>query len=274
MNSDLMYKLLRYLIQGAIIYLLFKYVPKDAMSDKEIILITSTVILAYAVIENIYMIYSEENSQLLSPAQCNAQCSIKENMASVSSSAPVSNIVLPKVVEEQKQVDQLTQQADVLQQQRDLDSKSYVYAESNAESNAVQSSNAQIKVQGIVRNVDGSFTITPVANQQAQKNGSREIQGVMSAQDELAFNYIDFNSLPVSPTDIWDSRTSMMPPAQWAPTPPHPPVCVNNGPQCPVCPTFTNGTYVELGEWDNSRRLTPPDNINTNFIVNKLNSGR
>lgn len=270
MNSDLMYKLLRYLIQGAIIYLLFKYVPKDAMSDKEIILITSTVILAYAVIENIYMMYSGENSQSLSPAQCNAQCSIKENMASVASSEPVETVVLPKVVAEQNPVDQLSQQADALQKQRDLDAKSYVYAESNVG----QSSDAQIRVQEIVINADGSFTITPAANQQAQQTGSRETQGVMSAQDELAFNYTDFNSLPVSPTDIWDSRTSMMPPAQWAPTPPHPPVCVNNGPQCPVCPTFTNGTYVELGEWDNSRRLTPPDNINTNFIASKLNSGR
>ena len=54
MNSDLTYKILKYLVQGAIIFLLFKYVPKEPMKDKDILLITVIVLLVHAVLENLY----------------------------------------------------------------------------------------------------------------------------------------------------------------------------------------------------------------------------
>jgi hypothetical protein len=43
---------------------------------------------------------------------------------------------------------------------------------------------------------------------------------------------------------------------------------------CPVCPVYTSGTEVNLKEWNQTRRITPPDNINVNVIKEKLNSGR
>ena len=54
MNPDLTYKLLKYLVQGIIIYLLFKFVPKEPMNDKDILLITTIVILSLGVLENVY----------------------------------------------------------------------------------------------------------------------------------------------------------------------------------------------------------------------------
>jgi hypothetical protein len=61
-------------------------------------------------------------------------------------------------------------------------------------------------------------------------------------------------------------------PEAWHPPCMRPPVCTtSNG--CPVQPVFTNGTYVDLLEWDNSRRITPPMNINTEYVNNVLNSG-
>ena len=41
-----------------------------------------------------------------------------------------------------------------------------------------------------------------------------------------------------------------------------------------VCPIYTNGTNIDLKQWDQSRRITPPDNINVHFIQDKLNTGR
>ena len=78
MNIDTINKLLKYLIQGFIIYLLFKYVPKDPMKDKDILIITLIVVLAYAVFENATLLW-EKN---IESASCD--CSNKiENMENV-----------------------------------------------------------------------------------------------------------------------------------------------------------------------------------------------
>ena len=72
-------------------------------------------------------------------------------------------------------------------------------------------------------------------------------------------------------TDYEDGY-SYLPPKDWYPQPPFPPVCVTDK-QCPVCPVYTTGTPVDVKEWNDSIRITPPDNINTKFIK-KLNAGR
>jgi hypothetical protein len=66
---------------------------------------------------------------------------------------------------------------------------------------------------------------------------------------------------------------TFLPPANWYPTPPHPPVCVTEK-RCPVCPIFTNGSSTDLKQWNESRRITPPDNIDVDAVTDKLNSGR
>ena len=42
---------------------------------------------------------------------------------------------------------------------------------------------------------------------------------------------------------------------------------------CPVCPSLTTGYPVKLKEFDASRKILPPDNINVNYINEKLLSG-
>ena len=128
----------------------------------------------------------------------------------------------------------------------------------------------------MINNNDGSHTIRPYKNPQALTVGSREENGTIN--NEMQYSYVDFNSMPVS----YDNTTSptmksdgysFLPPAMWYPTPPHPPVCVTEQ-KCPVCPVYTNGTVLELKEWDNSRRISPPDDINVRAVMEKLNSGR
>lgn len=61
-------------------------------------------------------------------------------------------------------------------------------------------------------------------------------------------------------------------PEAWHPPCLRPGICTtSNG--CPVSPVFTNGTYIDLLEWDDSRRITPPDALNSEYINNVLNSG-
>ena len=66
---------------------------------------------------------------------------------------------------------------------------------------------------------------------------------------------------------------SFLPPSQWYPVPPHPPVCTVEK-TCPVCPINTTGLGTDLKEWNASRRVMPPDQINTAYVIDKLNAGR
>ena len=296
-NTELTYKLLKYFGQGTLIYFLFKYVPKEPMHDRDILLITLIVILAYAVFENISLLYEKENSRSLSSTQCNTQCVIKEelcnlpktieHMSGSNNLVNNTNKLLPPIQQTvqqpvQQPVQQLVQQPvqqlvqQPVQQSLQQTMQQQVNSHSNVNSEISQISQIsqmpQITQKGIKRNDDGSYTIVPVKNSQYAHNSTRAEEDVMGS--EMAYNYTDYNSLPVSTTlDNWENGSSYLPPAQWFPVPPHPPVCVTEK-VCPVCPTFTNGTDVSLKEWNQSRRISPPDNINVQYIQDKLNSGR
>lgn len=43
--------------------------------------------------------------------------------------------------------------------------------------------------------------------------------------------------------------------------------------ECPICPSLTNGYPVNVKDFNNARKIMPPDNINIDYIKDKLNSG-
>jgi hypothetical protein len=66
---------------------------------------------------------------------------------------------------------------------------------------------------------------------------------------------------------------SFMPPSLWAPYWEKPPVCECQK-RCPTQPVYTSGSYADLKEVDDSRRVMGADAINIPYIQNKLNSGK
>jgi hypothetical protein len=105
-----------------------------------------------------------------------------------------------------------------------------------------------------------------------ERSGSRDEDGVI--YNELG--YTDYNHLPLADTydnDSFEYGYSFLPPEKWYPQPPFPPMCVTDK-KCPVMPVFTTGTPMDVKEWNESRRVTPPDNIKTKYIKEKLNSGK
>lgn len=93
-------------------------------------------------------------------------------------------------------------------------------------------------------------------------------------RDDLLTNemvYSDFNRLPPSSTpDNFEYGYSFLPPKDWYPIPPYPPVCVTSTPAT-VCPIMVDREAMELKEWKPNQKITPPDTINTEFIANELN---
>lgn len=105
-------------------------------------------------------------------------------------------------------------------------------------------------------------------NPQIARDGSRQVDGLINND----MKYDDYNHIPLLDSSQDDYGYSYLPPSQWYPTPPFPPVCVTEK-ECPVCPVNTTGTPLDMKEWDESRRIMPPDRINTSY-VQKLNAGR
>ena len=114
--------------------------------------------------------------------------------------------------------------------------------------------------------------IHALSSEGIERSSMRSQNGVL--ENEMIYN--DYNRLPLDNNlgnKEWDYGYTFMPPANWYPTPPNPPLCVTEK-KCPVCPVFTDGTSLELKEWEDSRRVTQPDNIDVKFIREKLNAGR
>jgi hypothetical protein len=103
-------------------------------------------------------------------------------------------------------------------------------------------------------------------------SGSRIEDGILTSE----MSYTDYNTLPVGAnvdTKLDDFSYTFLPPDKWYPIPPHPPICVAEK-QCPVCPVTTTGTTTNLKEWSEASRVTPGDQINSNYVDGKINSGR
>lgn len=89
------------------------------------------------------------------------------------------------------------------------------------------------------------------------------------------YEYTDYNMLPMADHDTgsFEYGYSFLPPEKWYPQPPNPPVCVTDK-RLHVMPVYTTGTPIDVKEWNEARRVMPPDNIKTKYVKEKLNSGR
>ncbi|QKF94014.1 hypothetical protein QKU48_gp0556 [Fadolivirus algeromassiliense] len=101
---------------------------------------------------------------------------------------------------------------------------------------------------------------------------NRRIEGELD--DEIP--YTDYNHLPVASgykSHEYEYGYSFLPPEKWYPTSPRAPVCITDH-RAPVMPIYTQGAPADVKEFHSARRVMPPDQINTDYIRDKLNSGR
>ena len=94
-------------------------------------------------------------------------------------------------------------------------------------------------------------------------------------RDDILVNelrYSDFNRMPPSfNKDDFEYGYSMLPPKDWYPLPPYPPIC-SMAKSCPVYSTYSDDGVANLKEWHETQKITPPDAFNTDFIRDQLNS--
>lgn len=288
-----MLRLMKYLILAIIVYLLFKFVPNNPMDDKDIILIATIVVLTYAVVENIHTMYMPAPASIVS-SQCPVvSCPVVSCPSCPANSSAqnegfgsIGNILQDSEAKVIKKEQSKDENAQLIMGQQQTQSQSQSQQEQNhtmydmagnlislkQEQNQLSNS-TNLTPPPIHKNPDGSYNIPYWKSPQAVTVGSRSEEGVM--KDLRAFNYTDYNSLPVTGdnTGSFELGYSFLPPSMWFPLPPRAPICVSEK-ICQVCPTYTNTDFVNVLEWDSSRRISQPDEINVKYIEEVLNAGR
>lgn len=243
--NNILYKLLKYSVQALAIYLILRFLPeltnvKMTMTSMDSVIITIIIMLIYILFENLCGLYgmSKDEKEQLCSTVCESKCT-KEPMGNIPNSF-----------------------------KQDLQ---YKASSANDKDARMAEAKAREAKHGIIAVPDVEQQTPMLDIDPINRFGSRAKNDLIN--DDM--KYTDYNHLPMA--QGYDSRNyeygySFLPPEKWYPQPPYPPVCVAEK-ECPVCPINTSGAPTDMKEWNDSRRVMPPDRINTDYI-NKLNAGR
>ena len=260
MNIELLSNVVKYLIVGVLVYSLFTYIPKQKMDNNDVLLIAVTIVLLYIGFDNLQNLFSKNSTS--DAINCNKYCSVPN--------VPIENFSTMLVKQSE---------SEILQVNKESENKPIPVESKPIQPPAnVISSTTQNDGTVVLRNTDGSYNISPENNQYIARGEKRSESGVLTNElkYDKEYNFYDLSILPITtnkPDELFEYGYSYLPPKDWYPVPPRPPICVTNS-RSTVCPALTTGLGVELKEWNESRRVTGPDSINTEYVKDKLNSGR
>ena len=270
MNYNILFTILKYIVLTLAIYSVLKYVLDYNMSNFDTIMTTTILVLLIILAETLYRVCIGENFKPINKINyCSSVCNKIENMDDVSSNK--DNTVKETDKNVDKNVDNSVDEIiDETVKEPDTTVKEIV--------TTVKEPDTVVKeIVTTVKEPDKTIEENPKNNNNndndnnIEREGDRNNDGVINTENE----YSDYNMLPMSDdnTGNFEYGYSFMPPEKWYPQPPHPPICVSNT-KTTVMPIYTTGTPIDVKEWNESRRIMPPDNINTKYIKQKLNSGR
>jgi hypothetical protein len=264
MNYNILFAILKYIVLTIAIFSVLKYVLDYNMSNFDTIMTTTILVLLIILAETLYRMCIGENFQPMNKTNyCNSVCNKIENMDDVSSNKETDKNVDEAVDEAVEALDKTVKESDTDVKEPDTVVKEIV--------NTIKEPDTVVKeIVTIVKEPEKTMKEIPI-NNNIEREGDRYNDGVIDTENE----YSDYNMLPMSDdnTGNFEYGYSFMPPEKWYPQPPHPPICVSNT-KTNVMPIYTTGTPIDVKEWNESRRIMPPDNINTKYIKQKLNSGK
>lgn len=282
-----MKNILKYIVFFAIVFALLKYAIKPKFNDQELdtefILFVSIIItLVFIIVDYLTNLTSELFVANNTDQQCSSICSIKENMDNVQQESfyqdQLDNSPTEKTIQTTQALPIISTATNVQETSNNNNGSDISSLISEHNDLILKIDEQKLKLQKqlnviIAENNNNNNNSDNIRrNPHAKFNGSRTYNDVL--KDETKYSVQNYHLLPQNQnTGSFEYGYSFLPPEKWYPIPPFPPVCVSEK-QCPVCPTLSSSDSVNLKDWDSSRRITPPDEINIDYITDKLNSGR
>lgn len=305
---------LRYTSLGAVVYISFRFFPYSKLTSQQVVALTALVLIVYFVIEYLCGSFKntktvQEKSddakikdmlENFSDCSCSAPPRVEKFTTDAGVTQPVQNQnqlvnelnqlvaqreqqippatvnppavpavytqLTPQQPKQSNEIDQLKQRVN------DLENLLTKQASSTPSLDPFDNAGYKYSTKkNRLTEVDESI---PAELRKIGKDSemSRDKDGVATSD----MIYTDYNHLPVADgyqSHAYEYGDWYLPPEKWYPQPPNPPVCVTEK-KCPVCPVYTIGAPVDVKEWFNSSRITPPDVINTDYVKQKLNAGR
>ena len=289
MDKNIFMLLLKYSLLTLVVYLILKYLPNQNMNEADLIFITVIIVLFYLLAENVVrLFYNEEN--FINTSTCNSICNSRiEHMENIVMSEATSKLTAQasqiqkalegKLKEREQELKQITEKMEKkeINKSEEDEAKFAQDAQDGLDGESMEDESVMDnKVDEEENKYDDGRHMIMKTHPKPMKGVERDITRQESGMINNEIEYTDYNHLPLA--DGYDVGSfeygySFLPPEKWYPEPPFPPLCVSEK-RCPVLPSYTTGTPLDVKEWNEARRVTPPDNIKTKYIKEKLNSGR
>ena len=310
MNNLLLNKILKYSAEGAIIYLGFRYLIATNIKQDNLLICTLMIVLCTIVLENIVLVYKKrmndkqhKNTNVVESLTCGSN-------TCVNPIEPFENN--DKDNDDEDDDDEDDEDDDDNEDDDDEDSAN-IYNSQNIEGDQEIEEDQEIKenqemvemeeeekkaIQKHILNTIKQQKVKNINKKQKQlKKPTKKTKAVIKKKPtkpikqltkkqlrkpieyppyENDMEYVDANTLPVPKnyrSKDYEYGHSFLPPENWYPQPPHPPVCVTDK-RCPVCPVYTEGVPIDVKEWDSSRTVTAPVDINLSYYKDKMKKSK
>ena len=297
MDKNIFMSILKYSLLTLIVYLVLKYLPNQYLNESDLVFITVIIVLFYLLSENVIKIFTKEEN-FINTSLCNSICDSRmEHMANVvQSETPVFNKALDDkkkerendekditaTLQKEKVMKETLQKEKVMKETIQKEDKEEDKEENNDDSSVMDDDEEEEKDEKKEEKKKEKYSYDEGRNMimkthpKPMKGVERDITRQEAGTIVNEIEYTDYNHLPLADgynVGDFEYGYSFLPPEKWYPEPPFPPLCVSEK-RCPVMPSYTTGTPLDVKEWNEARRVTPPDNIKTKYIKEKLNSGR
>jgi hypothetical protein len=274
------YKGLKYLTFWILIYFVVKYTCNDKLNNIDMILMTTLLTLILCIIDNIFCLSNLQNELFTTQYEYMTNIHEQPNTTTTVSQPTTTTVSQPTTTT----VSQPTTTT-VSQPSTTTVSQPSTTTVSQPTATAV-SQPTNLFATGETKNgfvIDTSQTNDEKWHEQKLEprkySGAENINqiGIGNGQtrNNLLVNhmqYSDFNRMPPSfYKNDFEYGYSFMPPRDWYPVPPYPPVCSSNE-TCITQPVYIDNSTMNLKEWNQTQKITPPDSINTKYIAEITNS--
>lgn len=255
-------KIIKYLVYGIIVYGLLILLPKEKMAVGDTITTMVVIVVSVVILDQINFCNKVKENF----SQQQATSTIQQNTGWSSGGSASSSQFTPEDLDDMDGTPMLSG-----------DGK---YYQSNVGTPTPTPTTTTATTDSSSTTITG--TIGEILESDGDKNGASDCirNCTLDTSDDSDMKYSQWPTCIYQPLGKYDSTFtndfehgySYLHTDKWRlPMPPIPKCSLTNG-ACQVCPVNTTGYPTDLKEWNASRKVLPPDNINIEYIK-KLNSG-
>ena len=292
------YIILRYILIVVVLFLLFRFIPTNTLSYLTILLLLFVIIILLILIELLWSYVISKTDLGISKDPCVCPVTIEKFDNTSHNNNTTCDLTLKKTKDDivREVIKKLNRESlkaqDKLEKEDENDflrfSRKYALREELTHPYALfndaikETEEERIKRMRLESGVDALFEDNYYSKYGNKWHTRDEDHTERQKNTKMIIDEMKYD---VTPKDTFDPRVdrqqdrsyeygySFIPPKHWYPPCKECPVCITDK-KCPVCPVTTSGWPVDVKEWDNSRRVSPPDQINIDYVRDKLNAGK